>query len=128
MSSLLLELRVEEIPAGYVRPALEDMKRLFAERMRASRLDAENIIVTGTPRRLALYADGIPERQEDIEITALGPPAKAAFDADGKPTKAALGFARAQGAAPEDIELRETDKGPRCCAVRKTYCSPTRLA
>jgi glycyl-tRNA synthetase beta chain len=64
----------------------------------------------GTPRRLAVVIRGLPDRQPDQEEEVKGPPAQAAFK-DGKPTKAAEGFAQKQGVAVTDLEIRPTDKG-----------------
>ncbi len=61
----------------------------------------------------------LPEKQDDLVREMKGPSAKVAFDESGAPTKAALGFARGQGVAVEDLEVRETDQGPYVFAVSR---------
>lgn len=115
---LLIEIGVEELPAAWM-PALT---RQLAERVGA-RL-AEYRIAPGapiesfsTPRRLTARVAKIAERQEDLEETISGPPVSAAFGADGKPTPAALGFAKKQGVPFEDLSRVMTPKGEylACC-------------
>lgn len=111
--SFLLEVGVEEIPAGYIPPALEqlrgDCERLLAE-LRLSAPGA-GVRALGTPRRLAIVASGVLDRQEDREVVSLGPAKRAAFDAGGSPTKAAIGFARSRGLAVEALEVVTSEKG-----------------
>jgi glycyl-tRNA synthetase beta chain len=109
---LLIEIGVEELPAAWM-PALT---RQLAERIGA-RL-TEYRIAPGapiesfsTPRRLTARVAKIAERQEDLEETISGPPVSAAFGADGKPTPAALGFAKKQGVPFEDLSRVVTPKG-----------------
>ncbi len=109
--NLLLEIGTEEIPAGFIARALEDLARLAGERLVDSRLSFRDIITLGTPRRLTLVVRDMASRQPDQEEKLLGPPARIAFDEDGKPTKAALGFARTNGVSVEELVVRETEKG-----------------
>jgi glycyl-tRNA synthetase beta chain len=109
---LLIEIGVEELPAGWM-PALT---RQLAERVGA-RL-TEYRIAPGapiesfsTPRRLTARVAKIAERQEDLEETVSGPPVSAAFSADGTPTPAALGFAKKQGVPFEELSRVTTPKG-----------------
>jgi glycyl-tRNA synthetase beta chain len=96
---LLLEIGTEELPASFVRDALDAMPALARELLEGAEVpfDASGVTALGTPRRLALRVRGVarqtPERRERVE----GPPDNVAFDAEGKPTKAAQGFARKVG-------------------------------
>ncbi len=119
MSNLLLEIGTEEIPAGYIEPALKQMEELFAEQVKKNRLSFDGIHTTGTPRRLVLFASGLPQRQEDVVQEVKGPAAKVAFDESGKPTKAAIGFASSQGVKAEDMKVVDTPKGKYCFAVKE---------
>lgn len=119
MSNLLLEIGTEEIPAGYIEPALKQMEELFTEQVKKSRLSFDSIHTTGTPRRLVLFASGLPQRQEDIVQEVKGPSAKVAFDENGKPTKAAIGFAGSQGVKAEDMKVVDTSNGKYCFAVKE---------
>ncbi len=119
MSNLLLEIGTEEIPAGYIAPALKQMEELFAEQVKKNRLNFDSIHTTGTPRRLVLFASGLPQNQEDIVQEIKGPSAKVAFDESGVPTKASIGFASSQGVKAEDMIVKDTPKGKYCFAVKE---------
>jgi glycyl-tRNA synthetase beta chain len=119
MSNLLLEIGTEEIPAGYIVPALKQMEELFAEQVKKCRLSIDSIHTTGTPRRLVLFVSGLPQNQEDIVQEVKGPSAKVAFDESGALTKAAVDFASSQGVKAEDMIVKETPKGKYCFAVKE---------
>ena len=110
MSRLLFEIGTEAIPAGYLAPALEEMRSRAAAGLAALRLEPASVVTRGTPMRLVLEVDGLPDRQPDVERTVHGPRVEAAFR-DGQPTRAAEGFARKNGVAVEDLQREETDKG-----------------
>src|SRR5512139_2930378 len=113
MADLLFEIGAEEIPAGFVPPAVrqleEDLVRLLAE----ARLTHGEVKAMGSPRRLVVWARDLSARQADARTEALGPSVASAFDAEGKPTPAALGFARSQGVEVAALERIETPKGLR---------------
>ena len=75
------------------------------------RLEHGEITVSGTPRRLTVLVEKVSPRQPDKTSIIKGPPADRAFDADGKPTPAASGFARGKGLKPEDLKIMEIDGG-----------------
>jgi glycyl-tRNA synthetase beta chain len=110
-SDLLLELGAEEIPASFIEPALTDMARLFSEKAKAARLAHGEIRHFGTPRRLALLVQGVADKSEDISKEALGPSVRAAFDAAGKPTKAAEKFAEGHKLSVDQLKRVSTPKG-----------------
>ena len=110
MATFLLEVGTEELPASFVKEALAQWRDRVPTDLEEAFLTPTAIAYYGTPRRLALLLTDLPERQPDREEEAKGPPAQAAFR-DGKPTKAAEGFARSKGVTVEDLEVRETDKG-----------------
>jgi glycyl-tRNA synthetase beta chain len=109
----LLEIGTEEIPSRFINPALEKMKELFTSMASTGRVAIENgaIQAFGTPRRLILCVPQLAERQQDISKELVGPPRKVAFDAEGKPTKAALVFAEKNGVAVDALGIKSTDKG-----------------
>ena len=111
MATFLLEIGTEELPADFARLALPQLQSVVSESLADQRLDHGGIAVTGTPRRLAVLVEGLPLRQSDRSEEHKGPPAQQAFR-DGQPTPAAVGFARRCGVAPEQLEVRETPKGP----------------
>ncbi|MEW6618336.1 MAG: glycine--tRNA ligase subunit beta [bacterium] len=108
---LLLEIGTEEIPARYIPPALEQLKNLTNTAFQEERIEQKGIFSYGTPRRLVLYVQEVASRQKDLVSETIGPPKNAAFNTDGKPTQAAIGFARSQGIAVEELKFKETPKG-----------------
>jgi glycyl-tRNA synthetase beta chain len=123
---LLFEIGTEEIPAGFVPPALSAMARLGKELLDAYRIDAGRIITLGTPRRLVLVVSDVAASQRPETIEKVGPPVSVCLDTDGKPNEKALGFARGQGVAVEDLKRVKTDKGEYMVAVRQDTGRATR--
>jgi glycyl-tRNA synthetase beta chain len=119
-NELLLEIGAEEIPAGFLLPTLENMQRAMAEKLAGQDLPYETILTAATPRRLAICVKGLAAQQPDREEQFLGPAKNAAFDADNKPTKAAVGFARSKGATVEDLTIADTPKGEYVMLVRQS--------
>jgi glycyl-tRNA synthetase beta chain len=108
----LLEIGTEEIPSRFIDPALENMKALFAGLLAAGRIPFRgDMKAFGTPRRLVLYVPDMDERQADVSKEVVGPPKRVAFDAEGKPTKAATVFAEKNGVPVEALTIKTTDKG-----------------
>lgn len=111
MRDLLFEIGTEEIPAGYLQPALLQLEKRFSQKARELKIDHGPIRVLGTPRRLVLIVDSLVEKQEDIREELMGPSKKAAFDSEGKMTKAAEGFARSKGSDISELKVVDTPKG-----------------
>ena len=118
-NEFLLEIGTEEIPAGYIKPALNFMKERMTKELQERSLSFTEIITTATPRRLALCVSGLDTRQPDRREEVMGPPKKAAYDKDGQPTKAALGFAKSRGASIEDVQIVSTKKGDYLMVVQE---------
>jgi glycyl-tRNA synthetase beta chain len=114
----LLEIRTEEIPAGTLAGARVDLSRRFTEALAEEGLTAEAVESLATPRRLVLILRQVPERQQDRSSEVLGPPAAQAFDAEGRPTRAAQGFARAQKVEVSDLVVVESTRGATVAARR----------
>lgn len=108
---LLFEIGVEELPGGFVLPALEQLERAAREGLAAARLGFRDLRTHGTPRRLALVVEALEERQTDFDEEAMGPAVKVAFDANGQPTRALLGFCAGKGMDPTQVRRVRTDKG-----------------
>lgn len=117
--NLLFEIGVEELPATYVEAALAALPGLFEKRLGQARLSYDGMRVFGTPRRLAVLVQGLSTRQPDLKETVQGPPARVAFDAQGKPTKAAQAFARKIGCSVDELERVDTPKGAYLQGVRQ---------
>ena len=103
----LLEIGTEEIPAHAMPNILSQLKNLAETAFKESRISVGEIKTLGTPRRLALLIKDVEEQQADISEEKRGPSAKVAFDKDGKPTGAAIGFARKQKIDPADLVTRD---------------------
>jgi glycyl-tRNA synthetase beta chain len=110
MVTFLLEVGTEELPASFVSDALEQWRSLIPASLAEHFLTSNAIEVYGTPRRLAVLIQGLPTQQPDREEDVKGPSAQSAFK-DGKPTKAAEGFARSRNVSISAFEIRTTDKG-----------------
>jgi glycyl-tRNA synthetase beta chain len=117
MPRFVLEIGTEELPPRFFPVVLPQLKADGEEMLRRARLTFRQAKVYGTPRRLALIAEDTAERQAAHTREERGPPASVAFDEDGKPTKAALGFAKRHGIPVEKLERRATEQGEYLFAV-----------
>lgn len=124
-SDLLLEIGVEELPASFVQAAVLALPGLVTARLDELRIAHGKARAFGTPRRMAVICEGVAERQLDVEEEVLGPPARVAFDAQGKPTRAAEAFAAKSGVAAGDVFVKETPKGQYAAARRSLVGAPT---
>ncbi len=113
---LVFEIGCEELPAGFLKPALEWMAAEMSKALDDARLQGlegetqrAQIASYATPRRLALLVTAIPEKAPDVRKKLQGPPAKAAFGPDGKPTKAGEGFAKKAGVPVSELKI-ENDR------------------
>ena len=88
----LLEIGTEEMPAGFLPPAIEDLKQKTIVKLKEERISFGQVNTYATPRRLTLIISDIAEKQEDLSEMVKGPSVKIAFDAEGNPTKAGIGF------------------------------------
>lgn len=109
---LLVEIGVEELPAGWLPELRRQLKDRVASRLKDLRIaTSAPVEVYATPRRLTAVVGGISERQEDLDETVTGPPVSAAIGKDGEPTPAGLGFARKQGVEFAQLTRVQTPKG-----------------
>jgi glycyl-tRNA synthetase beta chain len=110
-ADLLFEIGVEELPTSYIRPALEQLERGARGGLAELRLASAEVETWATPRRLTLQVRGLAARQTDVDEEAMGPAVRVAFDAEGNPTRALLGFCQGRGVAPSAVRRIETPKG-----------------
>jgi len=108
---LLLEIGTEELPAGFIPDALAQMKDIAARLLSEKNISFGGVSALGTPRRLALVVSDLADHQPDQSREITGPPRRVAFDADGNPTPAAIGFARSQGVDVSALTTIQTPKG-----------------
>ena len=104
---LLFEIGAEEIPAGFMPNILGQLKTLAETKLNDAHLPFESIATYGTPRRLALIVKGLADASAEISERHKGPSASIAYDADGNPTKAAIGFARGKGLDVADLVVED---------------------
>mgnify|MGYP000711682215 FL=1 len=104
---LLFEIGAEEIPAGFMPNILGQLKQLAETKLNDAHLPFESIATYGTPRRLALIVKGLGDTSAEISERHKGPSASIAYDADGNPTKAAIGFARGKGLDVADLVVED---------------------
>ena len=110
MSEFLLEILAEEIPAGVLPAARTELLEGAARVLAEQRING-TFFAHATPRRLILFSRDLPERQDDCAVEVIGPSVKVAFDAEGKPTRAAEGFARGQGVSVDSLAVVDTPRG-----------------
>ena len=124
---LLLEIGCEEMPASWI-PGIEaQLADRLTARLNEMRIAHRTPVRTFVaPRRLVATVAELAERQSDLEETVTGPPVRAAFDANGEPTRAALGFARKQGVDVSDLVRLQTPKGEYLACHRRQAGDATR--
>lgn len=108
---IVFEIGTEEVPPLYIRPALESLQASLGTGLEKAGIAFQSLRVLGTPRRLVALGEGIADKAEDSKQMIFGPPVAAAFDASGKPTQAALGFAKSQGVDVADLARGKKGKG-----------------
>lgn len=102
-NDLVFEIGTEELPASFVPPALQSLQEQWTKAAQTARLAFGAVQTHGTPRRLALLVKDVAARASDFEERLEGPAVSVAFDAEGKPTKAAEGFAKKAGIPVEQL-------------------------
>ena len=116
---LVFEIGAEELPPSAAWDGIRQLREMAGPALDEARIDAGGVRVYSTPRRLVLIAEGVALRRRDLVREVRGPAVRAAFAADGKPTPAAEGFARSQGAEVASLERRTTPQGEYVYAVRR---------
>ncbi|WP_026893667.1 glycine--tRNA ligase subunit beta [Clostridiisalibacter paucivorans] len=106
-NKFLLEIGTEEIPFRFIDEALKQLQNNNEKMLRENRIEFGEVTVYATPRRLVLIVEDIGETQADLEETVKGPAKRIAYDKDGNPSKALLGFARGQGVDLDNIIIKE---------------------
>ncbi|MDY6903205.1 MAG: glycine--tRNA ligase subunit beta [Thermodesulfobacteriota bacterium] len=109
--TLLFEIGTEELPAGYIQPALAALERLMRDKLTESRVACGDIRTFGTPRRLAALVANVAEKQERITTDMVGPPARVGIDENGNFTVPAQKFAEKAGVGINQLKVMQTEKG-----------------
>ena len=123
--TFLLEIGSEEMPVNDVADGVAQLEELIPQLLQDLRLTHGPIEIHGTPRRLVILVHNLVGRQANLETEVKGPPADRAFDADGQPTKAAIGFARSKGVDVGDLRVVEEDGKRYVVAVVREDGQPT---
>lgn len=117
--TLAFEIGTEELPAFDLHAATTKLGGLMEGALSDARISFDKVSTFTTPRRLIVVVGGLPESTEESVEEFRGPSAKIAFDADGNPTKAALGFARGKGVDAADLERRDENGTEYVWAVKR---------
>ena len=111
MSTILFELGCEELPPKSLKPLRDALQASVIAQLTEADITFDSIKAFAAPRRLALQIQGISDKQPDRSEQKRGPAIKAAFDAEGNPTRAAMGFAKGLGIEASELITINTDKG-----------------
>ena len=122
--TLAFEIGVEEIPAFDLDSANKQLEKMVPAAFADARIPYDSIEIHSSPRRLIVMAYGVADATEALVEECKGPAAKIAFDADGNPTKAAIGFARGKGLSPENLERREVNGTEYVFATKNIPATP----
>ncbi len=117
MDNILLEIGCEEIPAGYIDPALSFLSSALIQKLSDARIAHGKALTYGTPKRLAVEIQAVAPKQSALEMEVLGPPVKVGFTEKGKPTVAAEKFAEKVNLPVDRLTVKETPKGQYLCAL-----------
>ena len=111
MTTILFELGCEELPPKSLKILRDALQNSVTEQLNEADISFDAIKAFAAPRRLALQIHGISDKQPDRSEQKRGPAIRAAFDADGNPTRAAMGFAKGLGVDASELVTIKTDKG-----------------
>lgn len=111
----LFELGTEELPPQALLKLRDALRQGIRKGLDEAGLEYGDILAYATPRRLSILIKQLAASQPDQQVERRGPPVKAAYDSDGKPTKAALGFAQTNSTSIEQLETLKTEKGEWLC-------------
>ena len=127
-SEFLLEIGIEELPVTAILSAIEQLQALVPQLLREACIEFGAVQVFAAPRRIGLLVTGLAPRQRAESQELTGPSTQAAFDAQGQPTPACLGFVKRHNATPEDVQVKETPRGAYVVLQRTLPALPTERA
>lgn len=116
---LLIEIGTEDLPARLLPKLCKEFGALICDQLKSAELNYDNHEIYCTPRRLAIVINDLEIKQQDQVVERKGPKALAAFDKEGKPTQAALGFARSCGIEADQLEVDDDPDNPRLSFTEK---------
>ena len=119
MKPFLLEVGCEELPARFIRPAKVRARKAPERRARkAFAIGYGGMRLFATPRRIAVLVENMEEKQTETVTVKFGPPAARAYDAEGKPLAAAIGFAKSQGVDVSELKVRKKENADLICVEK----------
>lgn len=124
---LLFEIGTEEIPARFMPKALADIRQYAEEELASAHIEHSGIKTECTPRRIVLTVEKLSAAQSDSVEVSKGPLKTQAFDSDGKPTRAAEGFARSRGVETADLKVKEINGAEYVVAEKREKGQATEL-
>lgn len=107
MSKYLLEIGVEEFPASYIEPTKRQLEEAFTKLFADNGVEFHSLKTDATPRRLVVRLEGLHNETDGKKTEVRGPSAKIAFDENGEPSKALMGFMRSKGVEKDDLYTKE---------------------
>ncbi len=110
-NNLIFEIGTEELPSSCINEGITELEKILKEKLTQNNIDFEEVKTCGAPRRLIANIVGLSDIQKDTSKNATGPSIKAAYDSNGNPTKAAIGFAKSLSVEVSELEKLETEKG-----------------
>jgi len=122
----LLEVIVEDLPAESISDLAAQLSAKFNQALIENRIPAKKLISFTTIRRLVVSVEGLQKKQAARSVEVSGPPAAVAFQPDGKPTPAGLGYCRAHKITPEDLKVKDDGKKKVTYYIRKEKGRSTR--
>ncbi|KPA10019.1 Glycyl-tRNA synthetase beta subunit [Candidatus Magnetomorum sp. HK-1] len=125
MNDLLFEICTEELPAGYIQPALNSLKHNMDNSLKKSRIEHGPIKIMGTPRRLTVHISDMASEQKSQTREETGPPQRVAYEKDGTPKVPAIKFAEKWGQNIDDIFIKKMPKGDYLCLKITDEGQPT---
>ncbi len=111
----LLEIGCDELPARYLKRLVNDLCAAIVQELGTAKLHFESTRTFATPRRIAVIVTQLDTKQPKRSIERHGPFVKDAYDKDGTPTLACIGFARSCGVSIDQLQQQDTPKGKRVC-------------
>lgn len=123
-ANFLCEIGTEEIPAGYIPPAIKGAQTFMRKSLEENRINYSNIAVYATPRRFIIMIEGLADFQKEQTVELKGPSKKGAYESDGQITKALQGFMKGNNVSESDLYIVETDKGSYVYAKKMLESKP----
>jgi glycyl-tRNA synthetase beta chain len=122
----ILEIGTEELPFSAQKLVLNEAENILTSILKDQKISFDSMKILVTPCRIVVNILGISENQISEEKEILGPPKKIAFDENGNPTKALLGFVEKSGIKLADLREKETERGTYLSFISNTSSGKTK--